>query len=89
MLFSTLVVETSLKSLKFSRHTSSSSAAHSLGSAGLVDCVEGANRNITTDNYYITIILETKLKCPNLILVGTMEKNKTCISSKITRRFPI
>ena len=45
---------------------------------GLVDCIEGTNRNITTDNYYTSIALARELKSRKLTLVGTL-KNKTCI----------
>ena len=46
---------------------------------GLVDCSEGTNRNITTDNYYTSIALARELKSRKLTLVGTLKKNKTCI----------
>ena len=46
---------------------------------GLVDCIEGTNRNITTDNYYTSIPLAKELKSRKLTLVGTLKKNKTCI----------
>ena len=46
---------------------------------GLVDCIEGTNRNVTTDNYYTSIPLAKELKSRKLTLVGTLKKNKTCI----------
>lgn len=46
---------------------------------GLVDCIEGTNRNITTDNYYTSIALARELRSRKLTLVGTLKKNKTCI----------
>jgi len=45
----------------------------------LVPSVSGTNRNITTDNYYMSIPLTMKLKSRKITLVGTMKKNKACI----------
>ena len=46
---------------------------------GLVNSIEGTNRNIAIDNYYTSMTLATKLKRRNLTLVRTMKKNKTSI----------
>ena len=47
----------------------------------LINPISGTNRNITTDNYYISISLANELKSNQLTLVGTMKKNKRCIPS--------
>jgi len=45
----------------------------------LVSSVSGTNRNITSDNYYMSFSLAMELKSRKLTLVGTMKKNKVCI----------
>ncbi|KAL0809843.1 hypothetical protein ABMA28_011332 [Loxostege sticticalis] len=42
----------------------------------LVSCIEGTNRNVTTDNWFTSIELVNMLKEKQLTLVGTMRKNQ-------------
>ncbi|CAH2086577.1 unnamed protein product [Euphydryas editha] len=48
----------------------------------LISCIEGTNRNITTDNWFTSIELANCLKGKQLTLVGTMRKNQREISSE-------
>ena len=47
---------------------------------GMVDCIEGTNRNIITDNFHTSLTLAKKLNRRNLTLIGKTKKNKNCIS---------
>lgn len=42
----------------------------------LVPCIEGTNRNVSTDNWFTSIELVNLLKEKQLTLVGTMRKNQ-------------
>ena len=51
----------------------------------LVPSVSGTSRNITTNNYYMSVPLVMELKSRTLTLVGTM-KSKECIPSSFWRK---
>ena len=45
----------------------------------LVPSISRTSRNITTDNYYMSIPLAMELKSRKLAVIGTMKKNTACI----------